>query len=223
MSSSVLVSRPFAGLLPVHARRRESRFLTWEGAVWLADAHHGMPNASDLVTLVLCADAAIRGTRELVTAELPVEPSSFVRVAAARMQRSDSPRAPTLPLALEWSPERMTLNPCWCDCVRDAASTAQLDRDMVMELNPGALALAIILATQSTPIAAAKLMRRCGSQVTQPFRVRQQAKRWLRELCEAGFRDWGLDSITGVFFPIARIPLGTASPLPRHDSAATRA
>ncbi|ACY15306.1 hypothetical protein [Haliangium ochraceum] len=206
MSSFVRVASALAGLLPFDAETSAHWYQAPHGVTLIADPRYGVPTARDLLTLVLCADAALCGSMSLQVEEGAVDAESLARVAGLRMQVDDCEAPRTLPLAVDCSSSQIELNPRWCEWLMGASRIGKLPRSRISRLHSGPMRLAITLATESESISAAEALRRCGSRVTKPIHVRQQVKRWLKKLHEAGFTEWAFDPVTAVLFRVAQVP-----------------
>ncbi|ACY18841.1 hypothetical protein Hoch_6371 [Haliangium ochraceum DSM 14365] len=170
-----------------------------------------MPDARDLPALLLCADAAIRGSEAVRPVEA-VAADSLTRIAGLRLHIVDADGGYHVPVARRWNSDSVALNPDWCAWIRQTQQIAALDWAKLCALPPGGQALTVALATAPSSIAASKVAVRCGTQVAERFRMHQQIKRWLKRMEAAGFDEWAFDSVTGVLFRVARID--PAMPIP---------
>lgn len=203
----VYAVRAIVGLLPLRIPRQQVSTTWRNGYELIADPRYGMPDARDLLALLLCVDAAIRGASRVAVRE-PVSPASLRRIASVRLHLGQGDHAPVLPIANGWAANSpsIILTADWCAWVRSAPHSVELPWATLRRVSPGARMLAVALATEEhRSIAMAKLAEQCGCRIAHRRNAHQQVKRWLAELHKVGIDDWALDRDRAVVFRKARI------------------
>lgn len=195
------------GLLPLRVQRQRQLTCQRGEVELIADSRYGMPDARDLRALLLCVDAALRGA-SCVSARPPVSAISLLRIAGLRLHLHRDAPTPVLAIARQWSSDVPTvvLTARWSAWVRQAPRSAELCWDTLQQVSPGAVALAVALATaERTSISMSRIAAQCGSQAAEQRSANQQVRRWLKDLHRAGLDDWVADRDRAVVFRRARL------------------
>ena len=195
------------GLLPLRFPRWQQLSVQQQGHELIADPRYGMPDARDLLALLLCVDAAIRG-KSRMTMRTPVSTASLLRIAGMRLQLSSDARSRLLSVARDCSffPPSIELTADWCAWGRLAPRFAALPWTPLQRVTPGAQMLAVALATlERSSIAMDKLAARCGCQASHGRNARQRVKLWLAELYQVGLDAWAIDRDRAVVFRKAQL------------------
>ena len=173
---SVHVVDHLAGLVPLRGQ--------WTGTGTRLVAHRPVSgDRGDLLALVLLVDGALRMSQDVVPRG-PVGAISLRRVAMCSVATEGEMFA--IADALH-DDGRVSLSARWRQWVAFGGRTrAQLAWNTLSSASPGCQALLWALATESAPSVSVELLaKRCGSQVTDPFKRAQQIRRWLHALGSA--------------------------------------
>ena len=157
-----------------------------------------MPDGRDLPALLLCSDAAQKKIPR-VTAHKNISRQSLMRVATLRIERHCEQLTQSIPVAERWDDEGIVLSSDFVVLCADSAS-GQLPFEDLIELPPGAIALAMALATaSSTSIAIGELAKLIGSRNANRASVWQQVRGWLGKLSKI-LPKWAYDAVQKVLF-----------------------
>ena len=149
----------------------------------------------DLLALVLLVDGALRLVPR-VAPRGPVGAASLGRVAMCSVATEGETFAIADAVRDDGS---VSLSERWRHWVAFGGRTrAQIAWDALSSASPGCQALLWALATERAPsVSVEALAKRCGSQVTAPFKRAQQIRRWLHGLGEA-VSEWRVQGETVV-------------------------
>ncbi|MCG8420877.1 MAG: hypothetical protein MJE77_23395, partial [Proteobacteria bacterium] len=157
-----------------------------------------MPDGRDLPALLLCSDAAQKKIPR-VTASKNVSRKSLMRVASLKIERRRGQLTQSIPVAERWDDEGIILSPAFVALCADSVC-GQLPFEDLLELPPGAIALAMALATaSSTSIAIGELATLIGPRNANRASAWQQLRGWLGKLAKI-LPKWAYDAVQKVLF-----------------------
>ena len=200
---SITIARSVLGLLRLQGQRKNC-VCELPGCTLVADPRWGMPDARDLLAMLLCSDAA---TKPIPRVSLTnwVSRESLMRVANVKFELG---KAPTLlvPVASVWDADGFLLSPQFvARCTESPCVEVPLEP--LLTLPRGALALAAALRTTTdSSIALPDVLTAIGSRNRNTASAWQQLLRWLGMLGRV-VPDWTYDRFSKVLFRLAKRPL----------------
>ena len=194
---TITVARFVVGLLPLQGSRQRT-LCAHANYTLVADPRWGMPDGRDLPALLLCSDAAQKKIRR-VTVSKNVSRKSLMRVATLKIERHRGQLTQSIPVAERWDDEGIILSPAFVALCADS-TYGELPFEQLLELPPGAIALAMALATSSsTSIAIGELATLIGSRNANRASAWQQLRGWLGKLAKI-LPKWAYDAVQKVLF-----------------------